>query len=88
MLDAQVEEVDLSHDKAQFDALTSSEQHFILTVLAFFASSDGVVNENLVTRFFAEVTSSEARLFYGFQIAMENCHQASAAPRARRALGG
>jgi ribonucleotide reductase beta subunit family protein with ferritin-like domain len=50
------------------------ERHFIKHVLAFFAASDGIVNENLVERFSAEVQVSEARCFYGFQIAIENIH--------------
>ena len=54
--------------------LQSEERHFIKHVLAFFAASDGIVNENLVERFSAEVQVSEARCFYGFQIAIENIH--------------
>ena len=50
------------------------EQHFIKHVLAFFAASDGIVNENLVERFSSEVQITEARCFYGFQIAIENIH--------------
>lgn len=50
------------------------ERHFISHVLAFFAASDGIVNENLVERFTQEVQVTEARYFYGFQIAMENIH--------------
>ena len=53
---------------------TSSAQYFISHVLAFFAASDGIVNENLVERFSSEVQCAEARCFYGFQIAMENIH--------------
>ena len=67
-----VEEVDLSKDN--WKQLTESEQHFISMILAFFASSDGIVLENLALRFMADVQSSEARAFYGFQIAMENIH--------------
>ena len=70
-----VEEVDLSHDKDDFASLTPAERHFILTVLAFFASSDGIVNENLVERFYSEVQATEARLFFGAQIFFENIHQ-------------
>ena len=55
-------------------ALQHEERHFIKHVLAFFAASDGIVNENLVERFSAEVQVSEARCFYGFQIAIENIH--------------
>lgn len=69
-----VPEVDLGQDKAEFDKLTHDEQHYIKQVLAFFAASDGIVNENLVARFCNEVQSSEARCFYGFQIAIENIH--------------
>lgn len=69
-----VEEVDLSDDTAQWEALTSDERHFIKHVLAFFASSDGIVNENLASRFIREVQVPEARAFYGFQIAIENIH--------------
>ena len=68
------EEIDLSKDKASWDTLNSNEQHFISMVLAFFASSDGIVLENLGTRFMNDVQISEARAFYGFQIAMENIH--------------
>lgn len=68
------EEVDLSDDTAQWEALTDDERHFIKHVLAFFASSDGIVNENLAARFIREVQVPEARAFYGFQIAIENIH--------------
>ena len=68
------EEVDLSKDKASWNTLNADEQHFISMVLAFFASSDGIVLENLGTRFMNDVQISEARAFYGFQIAMENIH--------------
>ena len=54
--------------------LTADEQHFVKHVLAFFAASDGIVNENLCERFASEVQIPEARCFYGFQIAMENIH--------------
>ncbi len=66
------EEVDLSKDK--FDELTQNEQHFISHVLAFFAASDGIVNENLAERFLSEVQWTECRFFYGFQLAIENVH--------------
>eukprot|EP00871_Galdieria_phlegrea_P005760 jgi/Galph1/671/GphlegSOOS_G5381.1 len=69
-----VEEVDLSQDLRDWNSLNSSEQHFISHVLAFFAASDGIVNENLAARFSTEVQIPEARCFYGFQIAMENVH--------------
>ena len=68
------EEVDLAHDMVDWDKLTSDEKHFISHVLAFFAASDGIVNENLCERFATEVQLPEARCFYGFQIAMENIH--------------
>lgn len=68
------EEVDLSKDLQHWETLKSEERHFISHVLAFFAASDGIVNENLVERFSQEVQITEARCFYGFQIAMENIH--------------
>lgn len=69
-----VEEVDLSKDLAHWEQLNDDERHFIKHVLAFFAASDGIVNENLVERFSQEVQVTEARCFYGFQIAIENIH--------------
>jgi len=66
------EEIDLSRDV--WTDLTSDEQHFVSMILAFFAGSDGIVLENLATRFMADVQLAEARAFYGFQIAMENIH--------------
>lgn len=68
------EEVDLSKDLSHWEALKPEEKHFISHVLAFFAASDGIVNENLVERFSKEVQVTEARCFYGFQIAIENIH--------------
>ena len=68
------EEVDLSKDIADWEKLKDDERYFITHVLAFFAASDGIVNENLVERFMKEVQVPEARCFYGFQIAMENIH--------------
>jgi len=68
------EEVDLAHDLIDYEKLTADEQFFIKHVLAFFAASDGIVNENLVERFCGEVQIPEARFFYGFQIAIENIH--------------
>ncbi|XP_035534293.1 uncharacterized protein LOC118340437 [Morone saxatilis] len=68
------EEVDLSKDLQHWEALKDEERFFISHVLAFFAASDGIVNENLVERFTQEVQVTEARCFYGFQIAMENIH--------------
>lgn len=69
------EEIDLSQDLNDWDnKLDKDEKHFISHVLAFFAASDGIVNENLVMNFMQEVTIPEARCFYGFQIAIENIH--------------
>ena len=69
-----VEEVDLSKDLVNWETLNADEKHFISMILAFFAASDGIVLENLALRFFGDVQLPEARAFYGFQIAMENCH--------------
>lgn len=69
-----VEEVDLSRDMGHWNNLTKDEKHFISYVLAFFAASDGIVNENLAERFIREVQVTEARCFYGFQIMIENVH--------------
>ena len=69
-----VEEIDLAPDKKEWPLLTENEQHFIKNILAFFAASDGIVNENLSTRFMQEVQIPEVRAFYGFQNAMENIH--------------
>lgn len=68
------EEIDLSPDLLDWQKLTENEKHFIKHVLAFFAASDGIVNENLATNFIREVQIPEARCFYGFQIAIENIH--------------
>lgn len=68
------EEIDLSQDYADWEKMNSNEQFFIKNVLAFFAGSDGIVNENLSIRFMNEVQAPEAKCFYGFQIAMENIH--------------
>ncbi len=68
------EEVDLSHDQKDWEKLNDGERHFIMHVLAFFAASDGIVNENLAINFVREVQMPEARCFYGFQIMMENIH--------------
>jgi len=68
------EEIDLSKDLSHWDGLNKDEQHFISMILAFFAASDGIVLENLAQRFMSDVQVSEARAFYGFQIAMENIH--------------
>lgn len=68
------EEIDLSQDLKDWENMTKDEQHFIKHVLAFFAASDGIVNENLAINFTNEVQFPEARCFYGFQIMMENIH--------------
>ena len=68
------EEIDLTKDTADWDRLEKDEQYYISMILAFFAASDGIVLENLATRFMGDVQVSEARAFYGFQIAMENIH--------------
>ena len=68
------EEVDLSKDMASWETLSDDEKFFIKMIIAFFAASDGIVIENLGIRFMADVQLSEARAFYGFQIAMENIH--------------
>jgi len=68
------EEIDLSKDPAHWDALENDERYFISMILAFFAASDGIVLENLAARFMNDVQLSEARAFYGFQIAIENIH--------------
>jgi ribonucleoside-diphosphate reductase beta chain len=69
------EEIDLSQDLADWNnKLNDNERHFIKHVLAFFAASDGIVNENLAINFLNEVQYPEARCFYGFQIMMENIH--------------
>lgn len=68
------EEIDLSQDLADWAKLNNNERHFISHILAFFAASDGIVNENLAIRFSNEVQIPEARCFYGFQIAIENVH--------------
>ncbi|PWJ59515.1 ribonucleoside-diphosphate reductase beta chain [Dyadobacter jejuensis] len=68
------EEIDLSQDQKDWENLNDGERHFISHVLAFFAASDGIVNENLAVNFLSEVQYAEAKCFYGFQIAMENIH--------------
>jgi ribonucleoside-diphosphate reductase subunit M2 len=68
------EEIDLSKDLTHWEQLNKDEQFFISMILAFFAASDGIVLENLAQRFMSDVQVSEARAFYGFQIAMENIH--------------
>ena len=68
------DEIDLAPDLAEWENLSDDSRHFLKHVLAFFAASDGIVNENLVTNFADEVQWPEARCFYGFQIMMENIH--------------
>ena len=68
------EEIDLTKDLKDWDSLNQDERFFISMILAFFAASDGIVLENLAVRFMNDVQLSEARAFYGFQIAMENIH--------------
>ena len=69
------EEIDLSQDLTDWhQKLTDNDRHFIKHVLAFFAASDGIVNENLAEHFVSEVQYTEAKFFYGFQIMMENIH--------------
>ena len=68
------EEIDLSQDLADWKKMNDGERHFVSHVLAFFAASDGIVNENLANNFLKEVQYAEAKCFYGFQIMMENIH--------------
>ena len=68
------EEIDLSKDIADWEKLGDNDRYFLSLILAFFAVSDGIVLENLALRFMGDVQLPEARAFYGFQIAMENCH--------------
>ena len=68
------EEVDLGDDLKHWARLSDDERHFVKHVLAFFASSDGIVNENLAERFMKDVAAPEARAFYAFQLAMETVH--------------
>lgn len=69
------EEIDLSKDLSEWDNLEEGEKWFLKHILAFFAGADGVINENLALRFYNDVKIGEARLFYGFQVAMEGIHQ-------------
>lgn len=69
-----VDEVKLTRDLDDWKQLTTDERKFITHILAFFAASDGIVNENLAERFLQDVTINEAKCFYGFQIAIENIH--------------
>jgi ribonucleoside-diphosphate reductase beta chain len=68
------EEIDLSQDISDWKKMNDGERHFISHVLAFFAASDGIVNENLANNFLREVQYAEAKCFYGFQVMMENIH--------------
>jgi ribonucleoside-diphosphate reductase subunit M2 len=68
------EEIDLTKDLTHWESLNDDERYFISMILAFFAASDGIVLENLASRFMKDVQLSEARAFYGFQIAIENIH--------------
>jgi ribonucleoside-diphosphate reductase beta chain len=68
------EEIDLGSDLNDWKNLKDDERYFISHVLAFFAASDGIVNENLAENFVSEVQYAEAKFFYGFQIMMENIH--------------
>ncbi|MFN8354173.1 MAG: ribonucleoside-diphosphate reductase small subunit [Spirosomataceae bacterium] len=68
------EEIDLGQDLKDWEQLNDGERHFISHVLAFFAASDGIVNENLAVNFLSEVQYAEAKCFYGFQVMMENIH--------------
>ena len=68
------EEIDLSKDLTHWETLNADEKYFVSMILAFFAASDGIVLENLASRFMNDVQLAEARAFYGFQIAMENIH--------------
>jgi len=69
-----VEEIDMETDKKHWEKLSADEKHFVSYVLAFFAASDGIVNENLAARFCGEVQAPEARAFYAFQMAIESVH--------------
>jgi len=69
------EELDLSNDLHDWaNKLNDDERYFIKHILAFFAASDGIVNENLAENFLSEVQYTEAKFFYGFQVMMENIH--------------
>ena len=68
------EEIDLSKDMKDWVKLSQNEQTFIKNVLAFFAGSDGIIQENLASRFMSEIQLAEARQFYSIQLMMEACH--------------
>ena len=68
------QEIDYTSDQNDWESLNDDERYFIEHILAFFAGSDGIVLENLITNFCSDVQVPEARCFYGFQIAIENIH--------------
>lgn len=68
------DEISFTSDLNQLKELNETERQSLMLFLAFFASSDGIVNENVAINFYSEIQSPEARNFYGFQIAMENIH--------------
>jgi ribonucleoside-diphosphate reductase beta chain len=68
------EEIDFSQDPSDFQKFSAGEQHFLKYILAFFAQSDGIVGENLAMRFYNDVDDPSAKLFWGFQLAMEGIH--------------
>ena len=68
------EQMDLAQDGRDWNTRTEKERHFVKHMLAFLAASDGIVLENVASRFFFEIQVPEARCFYGFQIAMKNIH--------------
>jgi ribonucleoside-diphosphate reductase subunit M2 len=68
------EEIDFSQDKDDFEKLNENEKHFIKMILAFFASSDGIVNFNIRERFLNEIKIMEAQIAYAYQMMMENIH--------------
>ena len=69
-----VEEIDLTKDKNDWEKLNENERYFIKNILAFFAGSDGIVNENIHNRFINEIDDQEVKCFYAFQESMENIH--------------
>jgi len=69
------DEIGLEKDMKDWREMGEGERWFIIHILAFFAGADGIINENLALRFYNEVQIPEARLFYGFQVAMEGIHQ-------------
>jgi ribonucleotide reductase beta subunit family protein with ferritin-like domain len=69
-----VEEIDLTQDKKDWMTISPEERHYLSNILAFFVSADGIVGENLASRFYNDTDIPEVRCFYGFQLAMENIH--------------